>query len=81
MAVMPDLPHIAIDRTEEWRRSEVPDDGGPVQHRTAMVDVAVGNYVIVSYEVLAQLLGALGFARVDDIDETGSPTRQGDPNE
>ena len=73
-----DLPSIAIDHQEEWRRTVV--ENGQTAHHTAMVDVATGGYVLVGYDVLAQLLGALGFARVDDI-TADSPTWQGDPDE
>jgi hypothetical protein len=60
-------PSIPIDRTEEWRRTVV-EEGQPTHH-TAMVDVAVGDYVVVSYEVLSGLLAALGFARIDNLRE------------
>ena len=56
---------IPVDRTEEWRRTRV-EEGRPV-NETAVVDICVGNYVVVSYEVLATLLGALGFARIDNL--------------
>lgn len=57
--------HFATDRTEEWRRSRV-EEGGNV-HDTAHIDIVKGDYVIVTYPVLAALLGALGFARIDNL--------------
>lgn len=59
---------FATDRTEEWRRSTTED--GKTRHETAMVDVVEGDYVIVSYPLLANMLALIGFTRIDNLPDT-----------